>query len=613
MRWAGALLAALSLASAPAGAQQTGEPETVEQARQQGQAFGREKRNDGSLIPSGDPAAQELPGYQGTDLPQGDYFDDPDRLASEGGASSANHEGYRTVVDSDRTRPRFDPEEIRQTTEAARAVEENPQDHLAGEQFENGQGSCQPLPQSPPTVSYYEASCNTGTRLEQSEQSCRITMDPRVTETATYEYYAEVGGHSGVAPPMSAFDAAIAGGACRVKGAADTCQMIRAYGLTPNGSCSSVQSNIVSCTAQPAVGGRALRYPGTGQYWYAQDVTRTVTMVRNESGCAGQAGNTSCTRTAEVCVDADPATRIIEGVPVTQSCWAWDRTYSCQSTTQATDCGELDANPQCTFLREDCLDDPQDGPCKVQDRVYRCPMPTQGPGETPRWVCGGDVTCINGECETIEREASDEFQDALVALHSLDQAGKEFNEENFTVFSGNRETCHKPVFGLVNCCAGKMSGALTAAAGAAALAGGPAAIAGLATQFLTLFLCSNEEKMLDIRDRMGFCHKVGNYCSESVLGVCITKKTAFCCFESKLSRILQEQGRPQINKPWDHPKRETCEGFTVDEFARLDLSVMDFTEVYAEFTDAVRLPDEVETMTDIQQKIQDYYELHGQQ
>ncbi|PZR52573.1 MAG: hypothetical protein DI537_55590 [Stutzerimonas stutzeri] len=116
MRWAGALLAALSLASAPAGAQQTGEPETVEQARQQGQAFGREKRNDGSLIPSGDPAAQELPGYQGTDLPQGDYFDDPDRLASEGGASSANHEGYRTVVDSDRTRPRFDPEEIRQTT-----------------------------------------------------------------------------------------------------------------------------------------------------------------------------------------------------------------------------------------------------------------------------------------------------------------------------------------------------------------------------------------------------------------------------------------------------------------------------------------------------------------
>ena len=38
---------------------------------------------------------------------------------------------------------------------------------------------------------------------------------------------------------------------------------------------------------------------------------------------------------------------------------------------------------------------------------------------------------------------------------------------------------------------------------------------------------------------------------------------------------------------------------------------MDFTEVYAEFVDAARLPDEVETMTQIQQKIQGYYDLHG--
>lgn len=591
MKWVGALIVGLGIAAAPLVAQTT-----VEQARQEGQAFGKEKRNDGSLVPRDESVAEGVPHYQGTDLPQADYFEDPDRLASEGGAASANHEGYRAVIDGDRIRPRFDPQEIKGAVQAGLAVEENPQGHLAGEQFENGQSSCEALPTNPPAVSYYEASCNTGTKLEQSQQSCRITMEPRVTETATYEYYAEVGGHSGVAPPMSAFDAAIAAGTCRVKGSADTCQMIRGYGLTPNGSCSGAQSNVVSCTAQPAVGGRSLRYPGTGQYWYAQDVTRSVTMVRNESGCAGQAGNTSCQQTAEMCVDSEPVTRIIEGVPVTQPCWAWDRSYTCASMTSgATDCGELEANPQCTFLREDCLDDPQEGPCKVQDRVYRCPMPTQGPGDTPRWVCGGDVYCINGECETIEREASTEFRDALVGLHSLDQAGKEFNEENFTVFSGTRQTCHKPVFGLVNCCAGK--GFSLAAA----------------TQLLALFLCSAEEKLLDQRDRMGFCHRVGTYCSDSVLGVCVTKKTAYCCFESKLSRILQEQGRPQINKPWDRPKRETCEGFTVEEFARLDLSVMDFSEVYAEFVDAARLPDEVQTMTDIQQKIQDYYELHGQQ
>ena len=54
------------------------------------------------------------------------------------------------------------------------------------------------------------------------------------------------------------------------------------------------------------------------------------------------------------------------------------------------------------------------------------------------------------------------------------------------------------------------------------------------------------------------------------------------------------------------------EGEPLDEFARLDLSQMDFSEVYAAFTDAARLPDELETGTLIQQKIQDYYAREGQ-
>ena len=67
----------------------------------------------------------------------------------------------------------------------------------------------------------------------------------------------------------------------------------------------------------------------------------------------------------------------------------------------------------------------------------------------------------------------------------------------------------------------------------------------------------------------------------------------------------------QLGKPWGAPKREQCQGFTIEEFARLDLSRMDFTEVYKEFMDAAKLPDEVETMRQIQDKINDYYDLHG--
>ena len=108
-----------------------------------------------------------------------------------------------------------------------------------------------------------------------------------------------------------------------------------------------------------------------------------------------------------------------------------------------------------------------------------------------------------------------------------------------------------------------------------------------------------------------FCHKVGTWCSDSFLGVCTSKRTAHCCFESKLSRILQEQGREQLGKPWGAPKREQCRGFSVDEFARLDLSRMDFSEVYAEFQDAAKLPDELGTVATMQQKITDDYAVNG--
>jgi conjugal transfer mating pair stabilization protein TraN len=171
----------------------------------------------------------------------------------------------------------------------------------------------------------------------------------------------------------------------------------------------------------------------------------------------------------------------------------------------------------------------------------------------------------------------------------MDQARREFDPDTLTLFKGTRNTCSSKVFGVLNCCKGK----------------GFPLIPGI--QLLVALGCSREEMLLHQRDAQGLCAYVGTYCSDSFLGVCLTKKKVYCCFESKLSRILQEQGRQQLNKPWGKPKTEQCLGFTIDEFSRLDLSKMDFSEVYAEFTDAARLPDELQAATEIQQKIEDYY------
>ena len=166
---------------------------------------------------------------------------------------------------------------------------------------------------------------------------------------------------------------------------------------------------------------------------------------------------------------------------------------------------------------------------------------------------------------------------------------------------------HKPVFGLINCCAGKTSGLLTVGAGAAALAEWSRrdrragdAVPGIVRLFAV-------EMQLDIKDRIDPLPNLG-----TLLLVRLPRNLQHAPHRLLLLFRKQAQparaqgkGRPQLGKVQGTTKKEQLLGFTIDEFSRLDLSVMDFTEVYADFMDAAKLPDEVQTMKpDIQQKIQ---------
>ncbi|MEW6587358.1 MAG: conjugal transfer protein TraN, partial [Nitrospirota bacterium] len=50
------------------------------------------------------------------------------------------------------------------------------------------------------------------------------------------------------------------------------------------------------------------------------------------------------------------------------------------------------------------------------------------------------------------------------------------------------------------------------------------------------------------------------------------------CFNSKLGRIINEQGRPQIGKSFGSAKDPDCEGFTPEELSKLDFSRLDLSE-----------------------------------
>lgn len=93
-----------------------------------------------------------------------------------------------------------------------------------------------------------------------------------------------------------------------------------------------------------------------------------------------------------------------------------------------------------------------------------------------------------------------------------------------------------------------------------------------------IWSCEDEEFELGAKKAMRLCHYNGKFCDQKVLGVCVIKKKSYCCFVSPFARIMQEQVRPQINKPWRDPEHPDCSGITIAELSSVDFSKVDLGE-----------------------------------
>jgi len=100
-----------------------------------------------------------------------------------------------------------------------------------------------------------------------------------------------------------------------------------------------------------------------------------------------------------------------------------------------------------------------------------------------------------------------------------------------------------------------------------------------------LMSCEQDEQILAMKRGAGLCHYVGSYCSQKVLGACVERTKSYCCFNSKLALLIQEQGRAQLGKSWGDGKNPQCGGFTTAELAAIDFSRIDFSEF---FTDVLK-------------------------
>lgn len=260
-------------------------------------------------------------------------------------------------------------------------------------------------------------------------------------------------------------------------------------------------------------------------------------------------------------------TRIIQGESVTEPSWSERYTYICKKDVlKEKSCDALKAK-RCKQVDSRCLEF-ANGICVLWKYTYKCYSTTK---KRTTYLSNGQSSpfCLTGNCADTTYPVNTEIMNAFSHLAILKQA-QEDGRNNIGIFKGNGLHCTKHCVNFTDCCGGN---------------GGWGVSVGLSR-------CSGAEKELLEHRKKGLCIDLGEYCAEKFLGACIRKKRGFCCFGSKLSKTIQEQGRRQLGLKFGSAQYPDCRALTPDELSRLDFSKMDLTPLYDEISKKMKIPDQ---------------------
>lgn len=294
------------------------------------------------------------------------------------------------------------------------------------------------------------------------------------------------------------------------------------------------------------------------------------------------AGPATCIKKGVVCLSPNE-TRIIDGLSVYRDCWLYQDSYECLGSDTTNTCQTLKA-AGCSQTGSTCVAWDPSGACASYEQAYRC---MTAPGtSTQVTTCGNTMTCVDGNCFSAASVPNQDFALAATHLNVLQAAGEDFDSDNFQIFKGRRLGCSKKFLSFSDCCGDKGWG-----------------------QDLNIASCSEEEKMLVQDARAGRCHLVGSYCSnKTILGICTMTRLNWCCFNSKLARIFNEEGRPQLGKGWGTVEDPDCSGFTPEQLQSLDFSAMDLSEFYSDVMARTKGLDIDQLQQNVTDRITNYYD-----
>lgn len=229
----------------------------------------------------------------------------------------------------------------------------------------------------------------------------------------------------------------------------------------------------------------------------------------------------------------------------------WRKNQACQALDNST----------CLPKGEVCVSYNNDGECTKKELQYDCPTTDTTDDQV---MCGDTLICPGGDCSTDmgrdQIDGTDDFKHAMASLGVAGELSEGIGADMLSVFKAEGKKCKKKPFGIADCCSDS----------------------GWGLDF-SLAQCTAEEKEIGIAKDKETTIYLGQYeQKEDSLGLVVSKVKAYCVYPSKLSRIIAEQGKPQLGQGFGSAKNPDCSGFTVDELSALDFNAIDLSEFHSD-------------------------------
>lgn len=316
---------------------------------------------------------------------------------------------------------------------------------------------------------------------------------------------------------------------------------VRKYAVLSQWKHKDNSSNCQSYTAEEIV----VRPPNEEDFWQT-DFPEDLAEIE---------GNPNCRLLYSQIIEG-PEMRKVDGQPIFRDSWGRQLFFSCEPNAQSP-CAELRAQGG-TLVKKRCLKENRFGECDVWEKTYDLGKKAASHEEV-HLFSEDEIWGLNRVFDS-SYDKNNEIATAVSTLSifsdikkELETSGRDLGKD-VEIFRGERMQCECSFIqgALYDCCK-KMEGLAIST---------------------YLARCNAEEQSLAERRHAGQCHHVGSK-KENLKTQTIQ---VFCCFPTKLARILHEQGREQLGIKWGKTDSPECRGFSLAELQRIDFTKIDLSD-----------------------------------